>query len=197
MASIARRTYTPEEYLELERKAEFRSEYINGEIYATSGASFVHNRIAMNFAARAYQQLEGKPCVVVGSDQRVGITPTGMYTYPDVTIVCGTVQLQDTRQDTITNPTVLVEVLSPTTEANDRGEKFAHYRTLPSLREYILISQDRILVERFVRQGDDWLLTALNDPNVTLHLTSIDCAIPLSNIYTDVDFPSEPAPIRP
>ncbi|MEO5951329.1 MAG: Uma2 family endonuclease [Chloroflexia bacterium] len=197
MASVARKTYTPEEYLELERNAEYKSEYINGEIYAMAGASVDHITISSNLLAEIHQQLKGKPCRVFNSDLRIKVNPTGMYTYPDITAVCGTIRLEDTKQDTLLNPTLIAEVLSPSTEAYDRGEKFAHYRKLPSLQEYILISQDKILVERYIRQGEDWLLSAFSDPNATLNLTSINCAIPIASIYTDVDFPSEPTSSHP
>ena len=196
MALVARKTYTPEEYLALERQAEYRSEYVNGEIYAMAGASEAHVTITTNLLVQIHQQIQGKPCRVYAIDLRVKISPTGMYTYPDVVAACGERQFNDAR-DTLTNPTVIAEVLSPSTEAYDRGEKFAHYRKLPSLQEYVLVAQDKVRVERYVRHGEDWLLTEISDPNATLQLTSIGCAIPLTDIYSNVDFPTEPAPLRP
>jgi Uma2 family endonuclease len=196
MASVARKTYTPEEYLALEREAEYRSEYVNGEIYAMAGASEAHVTITSNMLAEIHQQLKGKPCRVYAIDLRVNVSPTGMYTYPDVFAVCGEREFQDERRDTVTNPTFIAEVLSPSTETYDRNEKFDHYSKLPSLQEYVLISQNKIKVERFTRQGEDWLLTILSDLDSTLTLASISCAVQLSEIYRNVDFPTQPEPLR-
>ncbi len=193
MSSLAKQYYTPEEYLELEREAEYKSEYINGQIYAMSGASRQHNRIAFNLTTELGSQLKGQPCEGFGSDMRVKVSPTGMYTYPDITIVCGEPHFDEKQQDTLTNPTVIIEVLSPSTEAYDRGVKFAHYRELPSLTDYVLVSQDKVLVEHYTRSGsrdDQWLLTAISDPHSALPLTSIGCDINLRDIYDKVEFPS-------
>jgi Uma2 family endonuclease len=197
MALVARKTYTPEEYLALERQAEYRSEYVNGEIYAMAGASRAHVTITSNMLSEIHQQLKGKPCRIYAIDLRVKVSATGMYAYPDMVAACAQHQFDEARQDTLTNPTVIAEVLSPSTEAYDRGEKFAHYRKLPSLQEYILVAQDKVRVERYVRHGEDWLLTEISDLNAALQLTSIGCAIPLTDIYSNVDFPTEPAPLRP
>jgi Uma2 family endonuclease len=200
MASVARQTYTPEEYLELERKAEHKSEYVNGEIYAMAGASAAHITITGNLWGEIRVQLKGKPCRSYAIDMRIRIDETGMYTYPDLVVVCGRQLFGDRRQDTLTNPTLIIEVLSPSTEAYDRGDKFAHYRRLESLQEYVLVSQDKVRVERFVRQGDDWLFSDISDAAATLKLASIGCEVPLADIYTDVDFSAEPdqdASIRP
>jgi Uma2 family endonuclease len=196
MASVARQTYTPEEYLELERKADYKSEYINGEIYAMAGASAAHITLIGNIWGEIRQQHKGRSCRSYAMDMRVQVKPTGMYTYPDLVVACGERNFSDAKHDTLINPTLIIEILSPTTEAYDRGEKFAHYRKLPSLQEYILVSQDKMRVERYTRQGEDWLLSEISDPNSTLNLTSINCAIPLTDIYTDVDFPTEPPPVR-
>lgn len=194
MALAARKTYTPEEYLALEFEAAYRSELVNGEIYAMAGASMAHIRISSNLLGEIHQQLKGKPCRVYNSDLRVKVSATGMYTYPDVTVVCGLDQME---KDTLTNPTLIIEVLSPSTEAYDRGEKFAHYRQLPSLEEYVLVSQDKVNVEHYLRHGDDWLFSATDNIESALRLTSIDCIVPLSEIYSDVEFPAEPGLIRP
>jgi Uma2 family endonuclease len=192
MSSAARKTrYTSEEYLAMERKAAFKSEYLNGFITAMSGASREHNRIAGNLHYNIRDRLENRPCEVFISDLRVWVSSTGLYTYPDVIVVCGDAEFQDDEVDTLLNPTVIIEVLSPTTESYDRGAKFAHYRRLPSLKEYVLIAQDRVLVERYVRQGDDWVFSALDDLDGTLKLVSIDCSIPLRDICARVSFSDE------
>jgi Uma2 family endonuclease len=172
----------------LERKAPFKSEYFDGCITAMSGASREHNRIAGNLYRKISDQLENGPCEAFIGDLRVCVNPTGLYTYPDVTVVCGEAQFQDDEVDTLLNPTVIVEVLSPTTESYDRGAKFEHYRRLASLKEYVLVSQGQVLVERFIRQGDDWLRSAQDHLDDTLSLTSIDCSVSLRDIYSRVGF---------
>ena len=167
MSTLAQQYYTPEEYLALERKAEYKSEYINGEIYAMSGASRAHILITVNLTRELSTQLRGRPCEVYASDMRVKVSPTGMYTYPDVAAVCGEARFEDGQVDTLTNPSVIIEVLSPSTEAYDRGEKFAHYRKLQSLAEYVLVAQDKMRVEHFARhgeRGEQWVLTEISDP---------------------------------
>jgi Uma2 family endonuclease len=191
MSSLAKQYYTAEQYLTLERKAEYKSEYINGQIFAMAGASKEHIAIATNLIGELHAQLKGRPCQVYNSDMRVRVKPTGMHTYPDVTAICGEPHFDDRQLDTLTNPTVIIEVLSPSTEAYDRGVKFAHYRKLDSLTDYVLISQDRMLVEHFVRagdKGDQWLLTEFSDPDSALRLISIDCTVALLDIYDKVEF---------
>jgi Uma2 family endonuclease len=189
MASAARITrYTPEQYLVMERKADFKSEYDGGFITAMAGGSREHNTIALNTAGEIRAQLKSRPCEVYMSDVRLCVSTTGLYTYPDVMAVCGEPRFQDDDVDTLLNPTMIVELLSETTESYDRGRKFGHYRRLPSLQEYVLIAQNEVKVERYVRQGDDWLLSELSDLDDTLRLTSIDCAIPLREIYAKVEF---------
>jgi Uma2 family endonuclease len=183
-AAITKR-YTPEEYLALERKAKYKSEYCNGFITAMSGASRDHNRIAGNFYRKISDQLEDGPCEAFVNDMRVRVTPTGLYTYPDV-VVCGEAQFLDDELDTLLNPTLIVEVLSPSTEGYDRGDKFSHYRRLDSLREYLLIAQNEVMVERHVRKGKKWVVTKYQDMEETLVLESIGCAVPLRQIYKRV-----------
>jgi Uma2 family endonuclease len=193
MASAAlKKRYTPEEYLALERQAEFKSEYLDGSIFAMAGARREHNLIAWNLSGEIRAQLKNRPCEGYTSDMRVLVSQTGLYTYPDVTVVCGQAAFLDENQDTLLNPTVIVEVLSPTTEKYDRGKKFGHYRRLASLREYVLVAQDEVLVERYVRQGDDWLLTDLRSMDDTLRLTSIDCQVALREVYARIEFPQAP-----
>jgi len=198
MSSAAtKKRFTPQEYLALERKSETRSEYYNGEIFAMSGASREHNLISVNLLRDIGNQLEDRPCEAYTSDMRVSIEATGLYTYPDVSVVCGEPRFQDLEVDTLLNPTVIVEVLSPTTEAYNRGVKFRHYRRIGSLREFVLISQDRMMVERFTRQGNDWVLSDMTDPDQVLKLESIGCQIPLGRIYAKVTFPETGATEEP
>jgi Uma2 family endonuclease len=190
MSSAALKTrYTPEQYLTLERKAPFKSEYHDGCIHAMSGASREHNLAAGNIFREISTQFKDRPCEVYVSDMRVRVNPTGLYTYPDVVAVCGEPQFEDSELDTLLNPTLIVEVLSPSTEAYDRGEKFADYRRLASLKEYVLVSQDRVRVERYVRQGDEWLLTELSRLEDSLRLASIRCDVALSEIYRKIQLP--------
>ena len=161
MSSATKRQFTPQEYLSLERKSPTRNEYFRGEIFAMAGTSREHSLIAVNLTRRIGNQLEDRPCEVYASDMRVLVDATGLYTYPDVVVVCGEPEFLDREVDTLLNPTVIFEVLSESTEAYDRGVKFGHYRRIPSLREYVLVSQDRMLVERYTRQGNDWLLSEL------------------------------------
>jgi Uma2 family endonuclease len=192
MSSLPQTLYSPEEYLALERKAEYKSEYINGQILAMSGASKTHNLIRGNIFAAIHSQLRGKPCEVYIGDMRVKVNPMGMYTYPDVVAVCGEGRFEDEQIDTLTNPTVVVEVLSPSTEAYDRGVKFAHYRKLASLQEYVLVAQDEVRIEYFARHsgpGGQWMLTEISELDGTLHLASIGCDLALRDIYDRVEFP--------
>jgi Uma2 family endonuclease len=183
---------TPEEYLAIERKAEYKSEYYAGEMFAMAGASEPHNLIAGNTFATLHAQLRKRPCKVYPSDMRVKVSPTGLYTYPDVTVVCGKAQFDDEEKDTLLNPTVIIEVLSPSTEGYDRGRKFEHYRKLESLQEYVLIAQDTYHVEHYTRQPDNqWLLSEIEGLQGTLHLPSINCDLPLADLYDKVEIVSE------
>ncbi len=132
---------TPEEYLAIERRSETRNEYLDGEMVAMTGGSRNHNLIVMNIGRELSLQLKKRPCEVYASDQRVRIPATGLYTYPDVVVVCAEPRFEDEELETLLNPTLLIEVLSPTTEAYDRGKKFEHYQTIPSLSEYLLVSR--------------------------------------------------------
>jgi Uma2 family endonuclease len=187
-AAITKR-YTPEEYLALERKADYKSEYCNGFIIGMSGASRDHNRVAGNFYRKISDQLEDGPCEAFSNDMRVRVTPTGLYTYPNVVVVCGEAQFLDDEVDTLLNPTLIAEVLSPSTEDYDRGGKFSHYRTLPSLKEYVLIAQDEAMVERRVKKGKRWVSTTYRGLQATLVLESIGCTVPFRQIYKRVKFP--------
>jgi Uma2 family endonuclease len=191
MTAMPEPLLTPEEYLARERRAETKSEYLRGEMFAMTGASREHNLIAGNVSRQLGQQFRKRRCEVYQGDMRVKVSSTGLYTYPDVAVVCGEPEFEDRQVDTLLNPKVLVEVLSPSTADYDRGGKFTHYRSLPSLAEYVLISQDRPLVEHYVRQGEDaWVLTEQRSLQQVLELSSIDCRLPLSEIYLKVDFAS-------
>jgi Uma2 family endonuclease len=182
---------TPEEYLAIERKAEYKSEYFNGEMFAMAGASERHISIVANLMYILVGQLRGRPCKAYSNDMRVRVSPTGLYTYPDVVVVCGQARFADDQKDTLLNPTLLVEVLSDSTKDYDRGGKFEHYRTLTSLSEYVLIDQDKYHVEHFVRQPENrWLLSETNRLEDTLHLSSIDCDLALTEVYDKVEMPA-------
>jgi Uma2 family endonuclease len=192
MSSQAQQHYTREEYLALERQAQCKSEYYAGEIFAMAGASRWHNLIVTNVLRELSLQLKGRPCTTYPSDMRVKVSPAGLYTYPDVTVVCGAAQFEDNQQDTLLNPTLIVEVLSESTEAYDRGGKFAHYRKLASLVEYVLITQTKPHIEHYVRQPDNrWLLAEADSLHDALHLPSIDCHLALAEVYDKVEVVGE------
>jgi Uma2 family endonuclease len=179
---------TPEEYLALERHAEYKSEYVAGEVFALAGASERHNLIVGNVFAGLHTQFKQRPCKVYASDMRVKVQATGLYTYPDVVAVCHAVQFEDDWQDTLLNPTLIVEVLSESTEGYDRGKKFAHYRKLESLQEYVLIAQDTDHIEHYIRQpNQQWLLTESDRLLETIFLPSIDCQLVMADVYDKVE----------
>jgi Uma2 family endonuclease len=189
MSSVPKRRLSPEEYLAIERKAKFKSEYFDGEMFAMAGASRKHNLIAGSVGARLTTQLDDRDCEVYISDMRVKVSPTGLYTYPDVVVVCGEPRFEDAEVDTLLNPKVLFETLSESTEGYDRGKKFEHYRTIASLAEYVLIAQDKPHIEHYVRQaGNQWLLSETSNLNDTIQLPSIECQLALSEIYRKVRF---------
>jgi Uma2 family endonuclease len=189
MAVHDKRYVTPEEYLALERAAERKSEYRDGEIVGMTGGTRRHSLITLNIGSELNRQLEERPCEAHVNDLRVLVAARRLYTYPDVIVVCGEPALADRYRDTLTNPTVLIEVLSPSTEAYDRGMKFEHYRTLDSLREYLLVSQSRPQVDHFMREDDGpWLLSAASDLAATIVLPSIQCQLDMARIYKKVRF---------
>jgi Uma2 family endonuclease len=191
-----RHRLTPEEYLAIERAAEYRSEYYNGEMFAMAGASRWHTLITGNLVAAIHPQLRGKGCNVHPTDLRVKVPATGLYTYTDLVVTCGKEEYEDDEFDVLLNPVLIIEVLSKPTAAYDRGDKFALYRGSESLREYLLVSQDRMLVEQFIRQEDDsWLMRVASGNDGVVNLASCDCTLPLADIYENVEFP-EPPPLR-
>lgn len=189
MSTAPKQTLTPQQYLERERAAQTRSEYYRGEMFAMTGASRRHNLICVNLVSRVHSQFADRPCEVYQSDMRVKVNTSGLYTYPDVVATCESPTFEDEHVDTLLNPQVIVEVLSQSTEAYDRGTKFEKYRQLQSLKDYVLVSQESVSVERFTRQGDgQWLLWSSNDLSGTLEIESIDCRVKLSDIYARVNF---------
>ena len=205
MATPAAQTHlTPEEYIAFERKflpdsEIIRHEYVNGELVAMSGASREHNLITNNISGELRNLLKGSRCETYANDMRVSSPLTSSYFYPDVVVVCEKPRFEDDVFDILLNPIILVEVLSPSTEAYDRGEKFGHYRHLASLQEYVLVSQNKMLVEHYRSRekqgstaavtGKDWIFTDFQDIEENLPLTSIQCELPLREIYERVSFP--------
>jgi len=186
---------TPEEYLALERQGETKSEYWRGEVFALAGASRGHNLIAFNLASAFGPQLKHRPCEAYVSDMRVKAASAGLYAYPDVAVVCGKAEFEDRNEDTLLNPTVIIEVLSPSTEAYDRGAKFEFYRTLESLSDYLLVSQNKPTIEHYTRHGDDrWLLATYTGLDAVAQLASIGCELRLADVYDKVEWPAEAAP---
>ncbi|HJY82799.1 MAG TPA: Uma2 family endonuclease [Candidatus Binatia bacterium] len=187
MPSQPQKLLTAEEYLAFERKAEFKSEYFAGEMFAMVGASQRHNLIAANIIRALGNQLLERPCNVYPSDMRVKISKINKYTYPDIVVACGEEQFENEQNDTLLNPAVIIEILSESTEAYDRGKKFEHYQSLESLREYLLISQDPYRVEQYVRRDDrTWTYFELHQAADTVHLPTIDCDLSLKDIYAKV-----------
>ncbi len=190
MQTVRKAYLSPEEYLALERQAETKSEYFDGEVYAMTGASVAHNQIVANVVSTLNNRFKGGPCRVFASDMRVKVSQTELYTYPDVVLVCGRLQLEDKHRDTLLNPTVLIEVLSPSTEDYDLGTKFAHYRVLESLSDYLLIAQTGVLIEHYQRQSSDrWLLTTYRALDALVPIPSIGCDLLLTDVYDKVEWP--------
>lgn len=190
--SIAESYVTPEQYLAIERAAAGKSEYHAGRMFLMAGATEAHVLITTNLGMTLGMQLRERPCRTYTTDLRLKVSEAGLYTYPDVMVVCGTPSFEDERRDTLLNPTLIVEVLSPSTETYDRGNKFEFYSRLESLREYLLVSQDRCCVDHFIRESkeDPWQHQELDGAETILELSSIGCQIPLSEIYLKVDLPA-------
>jgi Uma2 family endonuclease len=183
------RYVTPEAYLEAERKAAFRSEYFCGEIVAMSGSSPRHGTITVNVTGEIRSQLKGTPCQAFSNDVKIRTLPNGMFSYPDLSVVCGELQYHDEKQDVITNPRVIVEVLSPSTESMDRGRKWIQYQQIASLTDYLLIAQDQPYIEHFSRQADNqWLYNAVSGLKAILTIASIGCTLAISEVYHRVQW---------
>lgn len=203
MTAVAKRKLTPAEYLAIEKKAEFKSEFFDGEMFplhrdvpvGMAGASRPHNRINENLSGEIHTRLKGEPCQSFSRDQRVLVDRTGLYCYPDLFIVCGKVETAEGDEDTITNPRVVVEVLSANLPSwrHDRTTKFRQYQQIPSLTEYVLIAEDEPLCERFVRQADEsWALVSFVGLEAVLELRSVAVRVPLADVYAGVEFPAPP-----
>jgi Uma2 family endonuclease len=196
MTTVQSELLTPAEYLEIERHSEIKHEYIDGRMVAMSGANEPHVTIAVNVATSLKNQMRGRDCRVYMADMRVKIDPSGRYTYPDVAAVCGERRFEDAEVDTLLNPSVIVEVLSDSTQAYDRGEKFDHYRKIESLREYVLVTQNSMRVDRYELRDGQWVFSALTAAEERLALPSIGCEISLADIYEVVEFPPPKEPSR-
>jgi len=180
---------TPEQYLAQERAAETKSEYFNGEVFAMAGASREHNQISSNIVISLGSQLLEKPCSVYSSDMKVKIDRANKYTYPDIVTACEPQRFEDEHTDVLLNPGVIIEILSDSTEAYDRGLKFLHYQRLESLREYLLVAQKYIQVEKYARQGDNiWAYSEFHNLDDTISLSTLNCVLRLSDIYHKVNF---------
>jgi Uma2 family endonuclease len=179
---------TPEQYLEIERKAEYKSEYFNGEMFAMAGAKEAHNLLVANLVGELRQQFRSRPCRVYPSDMRVHMPTTGLYAYPDVIGLCGERRFLDSQKDTLLNPALIVEVLSPSTEAYDRGRKFEQYTSIESLREYLLVASDRVHLDLYTRQADGrWMLTSADTLESALTLESVGAQLTLADLYEKVE----------
>ena len=203
LAQTASYYYTIDEYLDLERDAEERHEYLDGTIYTMAGESLAHSDICINLAVTLGTQLKGRDCRATSPNMKVRSGPyikqqkntKGLYSYPDLAIVCGEPQFQDEHTDILLNPTVIIEVLSPSTEAFDRREKLLRYRAqLPTLRDYLLVAQDQPAIEHFhLNEAGYWQHTVVIGLDASLCLESIDCALNLNEVYDRVKFPEEEA----
>lgn len=189
MAAEVNRLLTPEEYLAFERQGETKHEYVAGEIIAMVGASRAHNLIRMDTATHLNLQLRSRGCDVYPSDMRVKIGSLGIYTYPDITVVCGESELEGSEQDTLLNPAVIIEVLSPSTARYDRGLKFRRYQLIPSLRHYLLIAQDEPRVEHYtIAQDGELQLRTYWEIGAVVDMPAIDARLPLAEIYARITF---------
>ncbi|HEY0051513.1 MAG TPA: Uma2 family endonuclease [Pyrinomonadaceae bacterium] len=182
--------FTIAEYLDYERYAESRHEFLDGTVYAMAGESPRHSTICFNLYATIGSQLRGKRCRGFSPNMKIASSNKGLFSYPDLAIVCGEPLYHDDKQDVLTNPRVIFEVLSPSTQSYDRGEKLLRYtNTIETLTDYVLIAQDAPLVEHFQKQADgNWLKFEISGLESILHLAAVECEIPLSELYYLVDF---------
>jgi Uma2 family endonuclease len=189
MSAAPKRRLTAEEYLALERQAAFKSEFYRGEMFAMAGARYLHNRVLANLTGLLFGQLQGSPCFVLPNDMRVKVPSSSDYFYPDLIVVCGKPQFEDNVFDTLLNPQVILEVLSETTERFDRGEKFDEYGKIASLKEYLLVSQSKMQIQRFVRRSEDnWDMRIFKDAAGDFSLETVKVTIPMKDIYFGVEF---------
>jgi Uma2 family endonuclease len=189
MSAEPKQKMTLEQYLAFERASETRHEYLNGEIYAMVGATEKHNTISVSLVLSLGPQVRKQGCRLYTNDMRLKVSATGLYTYPDITVVCGDRKFDDKYKDTLLNPTLIIEVLSPSTENYDRGEKFRHYRALPSLQTYVLVYQDSPRIEQYVRRKVDmWEYKETIGLDAEAELESINCIMSLMQVYEDIEF---------
>jgi len=187
-----------EEYFALDEKAERKSEFFDGEMFAMAGASRTHNVLTRNLTGHLFARLQGGSCQVFVADLRVKVNKTGLYTYPDLLIVCGPPEYAPENRDTLTNPKVVIEVLTDSTEKYDRTTKFRHYKQMPSVMEYVLVSQDEPLIERFARRPDGtWSQSEFVGLDAAMALDSVPASVPLADIYLGVEFPVRPRSAGP
>jgi len=203
MTAVPKKKLTEAEYLAIEKAAEFKSEFYNGVMYplhrdevtGMAGASRFHNRLKENLIGELFIQFKNGSCQSFSSDQRVRLTQTGMFAYPDIVVVCDEPQFSEIDPNTLVNPQIVIEVLSPSTENYDRGFKFAQYQLQSSIREYILVAQDRLRIERFVRQSDNsWLLTIFTDSTGVFSLGTFPAHIAMADIYRGIPVSNENSP---
>jgi Uma2 family endonuclease len=183
---------TPEEYLRLERLTDRKNEFFDGEVIPMPGVSRYHNRINRDLIVEIMNQFAGRPCEVFFCEMRVKIVATNSYAYPDVAILCGGAAFEDANVDTLLNPQVIIEILSESTEAHDRGRKLQHYRSIESLREYLLVSQSECRIEHYARQtSGEWIYSDMTDPQGTIALNSVVCRLSLEKVYRSITFETE------
>lgn len=185
---------TEAEYYEFERNSDIKYEFLNGEVYAMAGASYEHNQIFSATLASLFAKLRGKGCIVNPSDQKLKVMETGFIAYPDISVICGEPIFAGEEYDTITNPVLIIEILSPSTEGYDRGKKFQNYREIPTLQEYLLISQDKAHIEAYTMQNGKWVLTDIIGLDSIYKFSSVDCQIALADVYETVTFPENNEP---
>ncbi|MDT7808798.1 MAG: hypothetical protein QOJ70_2611 [Acidobacteriota bacterium] len=191
MSTLTVTRVTPDEYLAAERLSETRSEYLDGGVYPMTGAKIDHIRVVANLTTELVTQLRGRRCDVLASEMKVRLPDSRKFFYPDLSVVCGEPQFHDDRRDIILNPVLVIEVLSESTEAFDRGAKFHAYQTLDSLEEYVLVAQDRPIIEQYVRsEGGKWTYTSAEGLESSLTLPSVECTLNLSAVYDKVDLNS-------
>jgi Uma2 family endonuclease len=191
VSAIPKTRLTAEQYLSIERKAAFKSEFYDGEMFAMAGASLEHNRVKENLVIEVGARLKGSGCHSYSSDMRVKVSRTGLYTYPDIVIVCGKPEVEDAELDTLLNPQVIIEVLSESTENYVRTKKFRHYKQIESLREYVLVEQDEPVFEQYVRQADgSWTRTDIEGLDRDFAFATVTVSVPLADVYAGVTFPA-------
>jgi Uma2 family endonuclease len=186
-SDYSKKRYTPEEYLALEESTREKHEYFQGEIFAMAGGSANHNEVRREIFAALHAQLKNRDCKVFDSETRVKIQVSGLYTYADATVACKPMHFEDVGSETLLNPKVINEVLSPSTEEHDLGFKLKHYRKLASVQEILYFSQDEALCELFVRDGDRWIIRTISGMTAAVELKSIDCRLEFATIYATVD----------